>query len=151
MRRGVSLITDSDEEKYHGNGYLRSLIAPRLVRRFVTVLACICVLVVLLIYVVRLRGELSSSGIDHHRKSHANVVHSELTVLQPRSLLNESRYFWIRNNSFVIKMKASQDERETLVFAGEIHYFRIQSLDWRDRLRKLKACGFNAGDVFVGC
>lgn len=30
-----------------------------------------------------------------------------------------------------------------LIIAGTIHYFRVPQKYWRDRLMKLKACGFN--------
>jgi len=33
--------------------------------------------------------------------------------------------------------------------AGAIHYFRVPRAYWRDRLEKLKACGFNAVETYV--
>ena len=33
--------------------------------------------------------------------------------------------------------------------AGAIHYFRVPRAYWRDRLMKLKACGFNAVETYV--
>ena len=33
--------------------------------------------------------------------------------------------------------------------AGAIHYFRVPRAYWRDRLLKLKACGFNAVETYV--
>jgi len=33
--------------------------------------------------------------------------------------------------------------------AGAIHYFRVPRAYWRDRLRKLRACGFNAVETYV--
>ncbi len=35
------------------------------------------------------------------------------------------------------------------VIAGAIHYFRVPSEYWRDRLIKLKACGFNTVETYV--
>lgn len=35
------------------------------------------------------------------------------------------------------------------VFAGAIHYFRVPRAYWRDRLIKLKACGFNTVETYV--
>ena len=32
---------------------------------------------------------------------------------------------------------------EFLIFGGSIHYFRVPRVYWRDRLLKLRACGFN--------
>ena len=35
------------------------------------------------------------------------------------------------------------------VLAGAIHYFRVPAEYWRDRLIKLKACGFNTVETYV--
>lgn len=35
------------------------------------------------------------------------------------------------------------------IVAGAIHYFRIPKEYWRDRLLKLKACGFNTVDTYI--
>ena len=35
------------------------------------------------------------------------------------------------------------------LLAGAIHYFRVPRAYWRDRLIKLKACGFNAVETYV--
>ena len=35
------------------------------------------------------------------------------------------------------------------VLAGTIHYFRVPREYWRDRLLKLKHCGFNAVETYV--
>ena len=35
------------------------------------------------------------------------------------------------------------------IIAGAIHYFRVPSEYWRDRLVKLKACGFNTVETYV--
>ena len=35
------------------------------------------------------------------------------------------------------------------LLAGAIHYFRVPREYWRDRLRKLKACGFNTVETYV--
>ena len=34
-------------------------------------------------------------------------------------------------------------------FAGAIHYFRVPREYWKDRLLKLKACGFNTVETYV--
>ncbi|KAM9657926.1 beta-galactosidase-1-like protein 3 isoform 1-T1 [Trichechus inunguis] len=36
-----------------------------------------------------------------------------------------------------------------LIFGGSIHYFRVPRAYWRDRLLKLKACGFNTLTTYV--
>lgn len=35
------------------------------------------------------------------------------------------------------------------VLAGAVHYFRVPRQYWRDRLEKLKACGFNTVETYV--
>jgi Beta-galactosidase len=41
------------------------------------------------------------------------------------------------------------NERPFRIFAGAIHYFRVVPEYWRDRLLKLKACGFNTVETYV--
>lgn len=41
------------------------------------------------------------------------------------------------------------DGKPTLVFAGEVHYFRLRREEWEDRLRKLKDVGCNAVATYV--
>ncbi len=41
------------------------------------------------------------------------------------------------------------DGKPTLVFAGEIHYFRLKKADWEDRVKKLKAMGCNAVASYI--
>ncbi|XP_023559600.1 beta-galactosidase-1-like protein 3 [Octodon degus] len=36
-----------------------------------------------------------------------------------------------------------------LIFGGSIHYFRVPREYWRDRLLKLKACGFNTVSTYI--
>lgn len=49
----------------------------------------------------------------------------------------------IQGNSFVL------GEEPVQLLSGAIHYFRVVPEYWRDRLRKLKACGFNAVETYV--
>lgn len=35
------------------------------------------------------------------------------------------------------------------VYSGAIHYFRVPRAYWRDRLRKLRAAGFNAVETYI--
>ena len=35
------------------------------------------------------------------------------------------------------------------IIAGAMHYFRVPRAYWRDRLEKLRACGFNAVETYV--
>ena len=41
------------------------------------------------------------------------------------------------------------DGKPFQLIAGAIHYFRVPCEYWRDRLLKLKACGFNAVETYV--
>jgi len=40
-------------------------------------------------------------------------------------------------------------ERPFRIISGAIHYFRVVPEYWRDRLQKLKACGFNTVETYV--
>ncbi|GIP39817.1 beta-galactosidase [Paenibacillus sp. J31TS4] len=42
-----------------------------------------------------------------------------------------------------------RDGKPVTVLSGAIHYFRIVPAYWRDRLLKLKACGFNTVETYV--
>lgn len=46
-------------------------------------------------------------------------------------------------NSFII------DNKEVRIISGAIHYFRVVPEYWRDRLTKLKACGFNTVETYM--
>lgn len=41
------------------------------------------------------------------------------------------------------------DGKPIRIAAGAMHYFRVPREYWRDRLLKLKACGFNAIETYV--
>ena len=51
--------------------------------------------------------------------------------------------FEIRNSGFYL------NDEPFKVLAGAIHYFRVPREYWRDRLLKLKACGFNTVETYV--
>ena len=41
------------------------------------------------------------------------------------------------------------DGKPFIIRSGAIHYFRVPSIYWRDRLQKLKECGFNCVETYV--
>ncbi|MEG0308585.1 MAG: beta-galactosidase [Clostridium sp.] len=51
--------------------------------------------------------------------------------------------FKIQGNKFL------KDENEVKIISGAIHYFRMFKEQYRDRLLKLKACGFNTVETYV--
>lgn len=57
--------------------------------------------------------------------------------------MENNQTFSIGNETFLLN-----GEPFTIV-AGAIHYFRVPKEYWRDRLLKLKACGFNTVDTYV--
>ncbi len=57
--------------------------------------------------------------------------------------MENNKIFSIGKDSFLLN-----DEPFTVV-AGAVHYFRIPKEYWRDRLLKLKACGFNTVTTYV--
>ena len=51
--------------------------------------------------------------------------------------------FTYQNEQFLL------DGKEFVVRCGAIHYFRVPSYYWRDRLLKLKECGFNTVETYI--
>lgn len=52
----------------------------------------------------------------------------------------------------ILKIKDGQfvlNEEKTILISGSIHYFRVVPEYWKDRLLKLKACGFNAIEFYI--
>ncbi|MEG0085203.1 MAG: beta-galactosidase, partial [Niameybacter sp.] len=43
----------------------------------------------------------------------------------------------------------SLTNQEQPIISGAIHYFRLLKSDYKDRLLKLKACGFNTVETYV--
>ena len=41
------------------------------------------------------------------------------------------------------------DGEKTTIISGTIHYFRVIPEYWEDRLKKLKACGFNTVETYT--
>ena len=39
--------------------------------------------------------------------------------------------------------------KDVFIYSGSFHYFRCDSSEWRDRLGKIKAAGFNTIDTYV--
>lgn len=53
-------------------------------------------------------------------------------------------------NSFKVKNgKFLYNDKEVRIISGSIHYFRVIPEYWRDRLEKLKNCGFNTVETYV--
>ncbi|KAM8955401.1 beta-galactosidase-1-like protein 2 [Lycaon pictus] len=57
--------------------------------------------------------------------------------LTPSRMINRGVGLKVEGSSFTL------DGSPFLIIAGTIHYFRVPREYWRDRLQKLKACGFN--------
>lgn len=61
----------------------------------------------------------------------------------PSSLINQQRSFTIENDRFV------KDGTPVQLISGSIHYHRIPPQYWEDRLRRVKALGLNAIQIYV--
>ncbi|XP_070479627.1 beta-galactosidase-1-like protein 3 isoform X12 [Equus przewalskii] len=88
---------------------------------------------------VKHKKNLLSGKAQPQLSQYSRFIWSHLTPLELRNrsmgLQTESRvgsnpYFTLEGHKF-------------LIFGGSIHYFRVPREYWRDRLLKLKACGFN--------
>ncbi|XP_060978234.1 beta-galactosidase-1-like protein 3 [Dama dama] len=86
--------------------------------------------------------------IFEHRKLHPNPRRFDWSHLTPRQLKNRSRGIQTeeragRNPYFTL------EGHEFLILGGSVHYFRVPRASWRDRLLKLRACGFNTVTTYV--
>jgi len=68
------------------------------------------------------------------------LARSNLDVMQ---LDGNNHTFGIQRNSFV------WDDKPVALQAGEVHYFRIPSMYWKDRLLRVKAMGMNSIQTYV--
>ncbi|XP_006871079.1 PREDICTED: beta-galactosidase-1-like protein 3 [Chrysochloris asiatica] len=75
-----------------------------------------------------------------HRFNFSHLVPDKLKDrhmgLQTKSTTGGTPHFTLEGHKF-------------LIFGGSIHYFRVPRAYWRDRLLKLKACGFNTLTTYV--
>ncbi|XP_043770740.1 beta-galactosidase-1-like protein 3 isoform X2 [Cervus elaphus] len=86
--------------------------------------------------------------IFERRKLHPNPRRFDWSHLTPRQLKNRSRGIQTeeqagRNPYFTL------EGHEFLILGGSVHYFRVPRASWRDRLLKLRACGFNTVTTYV--
>ncbi|MBZ3872266.1 Beta-galactosidase-1-like protein 3 [Sciurus carolinensis] len=65
------------------------------------------------------------------------MTKSNWSHLSPLTLKKRSQGLVGKNEHFTL------EGQKFLIFGGSIHYFRVPMEYWRDRLLKLKACGFN--------
>lgn len=49
----------------------------------------------------------------------------------------------------IVNGKFELDNKPIQILSGAIHYFRVIPEYWRDRLEKLKACGFNTVETYI--
>nr|XP_019574387.1 PREDICTED: beta-galactosidase-1-like protein 3 [Rhinolophus sinicus] len=83
---------------------------------------------------------------------------------EARPQLPQSRFNWSHLNPLELKNRSMGLQTESiagskpyftlgghkfLIFGGSIHYFRVPRAYWRDRLLKLKACGFNTVTTYI--
>ena len=72
------------------------------------------------------------------------------------SLLNIGTYPSIADAVFLHPDRVRYDHRcfqldgkDTFIFSGTFHYFRVSQPLWADRFRKLKAAGFNCVETYI--
>ena len=66
-----------------------------------------------------------------------------LLLFLPLLVRGQERSFTIGSNTFV------KDGKAFRYVSGSLHYFRIPREYWEDRLRKVRAAGLNAIQVYV--
>ncbi|XP_057605432.1 beta-galactosidase-1-like protein 3 [Hippopotamus amphibius kiboko] len=117
--------------------------------------ACLCWRRVLCIFFL----PFVSSGFAPRVKNRDNFIF-ENDQLNP----NQHRFNWLHLTPLELKnrsMGLQTEERagrnpyftleghKFVIFGGSIHYFRVPRDYWRDRLLKLRACGFNTVTTYV--
>ncbi|KAM5312233.1 beta-galactosidase-1-like protein 3 isoform 1-T1 [Glossophaga mutica] len=94
---------------------------------------------------VNYKGDLISGETESQLHQYSRFNWSHLTPLelknrtvglQTESPAEGTPYFTLEGHKF-------------LIFGGSVHYFRVPREYWRDRLLKLKACGFNTVTTYV--
>lgn len=68
--------------------------------------------------------------------------------------LNQTLYEHYATGGIEIGLEVTNEQfmlnnKPIFIRSGSIHYFRIPNVYWRDRLRKLRAAGFNTVDTLV--
>lgn len=69
------------------------------------------------------------------------------------TLIKEKRYFFVNSErTFAIDYKQQtflKDNKPFRYISGELHYFRIHSSLWADRIQRVRSAGLNAIQVYV--
>ncbi|XP_047528127.1 CAD protein isoform X2 [Vanessa atalanta] len=106
-------------------------------RRFVFIPMYLC---------IALSRSVLPQVLDDHNIS-PEVIQIKETTIQGSQLserdLQTSRNISIQGNDFVL------DGNPFRIMSGSLHYFRLPSEYWRDRLRKLRAAGLNTVSTYV--
>ncbi|XP_047375570.1 beta-galactosidase-1-like protein 3 isoform X3 [Sciurus carolinensis] len=76
-------------------------------------------------------------------KVNPSSCRSNWSHLSPLTLKKRSQGLVGKNEHFTL------EGQKFLIFGGSIHYFRVPMEYWRDRLLKLKACGFNTVTTYI--
>ena len=111
--------------------------------RRLTALVLICTLV--------MKGETVPVPLSRHgSRGESAVSHSKGRVATRGSSAGGTREggapaksFTVEGDQFVL------DGTPFRILSGEIHYFRIPRIYWEDRLRRVKALGFNAIQTYI--
>ncbi|KAM5245943.1 beta-galactosidase-1-like protein 2 [Ctenodactylus gundi] len=80
---------------------------------------------------------LSSALSVMAQPSRVGLPRIDQTQLSPSSMKNRKIGLRVEGSNFTL------DGSPFLIIAGTMHYFRVPQKYWRDRLLKMKACGFN--------
>lgn len=84
------------------------------------------------------------------------IVVATLVTLLSFSLAEDlpSNYEYFTSNGIKSGLSADQPSfvlngKNVSIYSGAIHYFRVPRAYWRDRLRKLRAAGFNTVETYI--
>ncbi|XP_058518318.1 beta-galactosidase-1-like protein 3 [Ochotona princeps] len=107
---------------------------------------------------------LAISFLQFISSSHALHSTMQRSLLAQTAQPSQARYNWSHLSPLDLKNRSvglgtenpstghahfTLDGHKFHIFGGSIHYFRVPREYWRDRLLKLKACGFNTVTTYI--
>ncbi|XP_049634390.1 beta-galactosidase-1-like protein 3 [Suncus etruscus] len=84
---------------------------------------------------------------DNFAKIGTPQIRFNMSHLNPLELKN--RFVGLQAQKHNVSPHFTLEDQRFLILGGSIHYFRVPREYWRDRLLKLKACGFNTVSTYV--
>nr|CAD7588212.1 unnamed protein product [Timema genevievae] len=127
--------------------------SKRLRNRYFWCALFVVVAVIIFINLFLMSTQLKKSlNIDYERYDLMNRAEKHHNNSETMSL--PTLYEHYTQGGVVVGLETPPDgfklnKKDIIIFSGAIHYFRVHPAHWRDRLRKLRAAGFNTVETYV--